>query len=72
MTNSFYRGLFNGLLISALIWALLGSIAYAGTAFYVREQISGLYKVCYYNYLGSEVAITVKSHELCPRTIQVK
>ena len=47
------------------------SAAYAGTAFYKRERISGMNKICYYDHLGSEVAITIKAHELCPMTIQM-
>jgi len=47
------------------------SSAYAGKAFYKRERISGMNKICYYDHLGSEVAITIKSHELCPMTIDV-
>jgi len=34
------------------------------------EVVSGRYKICYYSCLGSTVAITVKSYELCPITIQ--
>ena len=33
------------------------------------ERISGMNKICYYNCLGSEAAITVASYELCPLTI---
>lgn len=41
-----------------------------GTAvgFYVREQISGTNKICYYNRMGSAVALTVASFQLCPPT----
>lgn len=42
-----------------------------GTAFYVGERVSGLYKICYYNYMGSTIAITIKSYQLCPLTIQM-
>ncbi len=41
----------------------------AATCFKTGEQKSGRNKVCYYSCLGSEVAITIKSHEFCPRTI---
>lgn len=33
------------------------------------EMTSGMTKVCYYNCLGSTVAITIKSVQLCPLTI---
>lgn len=33
------------------------------------EQVSGLNKICFYNCAGSEAAITVKSYELCPLSI---
>jgi len=43
--------------------------AYAVMCFLSGERVSGLYKICYYNCLGSTVAITVKAHQLCPLTI---
>lgn len=33
------------------------------------EQTSGMNKICYYNCLGSQVAITIGAVELCPLTI---
>lgn len=39
------------------------------TCFYEREEDSGMYKICYYDCLGSTVAITVKVTKLCPLTI---
>lgn len=33
------------------------------------ERVSGMNKICYYDCLGSEVAITVKATDLCPLTI---
>ena len=62
------------ILISFVLLFNLAVIAvdcYAGTAFLSGSQTSGLYKICYYNYLGSTIAIYVKSYELCPLTIQV-
>ena len=38
------------------------------TAFYIREQISGLNKICYYNELGSVRAITIQNTQICPLT----
>jgi len=54
-----------------LILALISSSAYAGTAFFKYERISGLNKICFYDHLGSEVAITIKSYELCPLTLNL-
>ena len=34
------------------------------------ERISGLNKICYYDCAGSAAAITIKSYQLCPLTIQ--
>lgn len=39
------------------------------TCFKSGEQQSGMNKICYYNCLGSQVAINVGSVELCPLTI---
>lgn len=33
------------------------------------ENVSGMNKICFYNCLGSTVAITIGSIELCPLTI---
>lgn len=33
------------------------------------EQISGMNKICYYNCLGSQAAITIGAVELCPLSI---
>jgi hypothetical protein len=43
--------------------------AVAGTAFLKSEQISGMNKICYYDELGSTVAITIGATELCPLSI---
>ena len=45
--------------------------ATAGMAFFKYERISGLNKICVYDHLGSEVAITIKAYKLCPLTIDV-
>jgi len=44
-------------------------IAEAGTAFFSYETNAGMNKICYYNYLGSTIAITISSTSLCPMTI---
>ena len=38
--------------------------------FYKGEMVSGLAKICYYDCVGSLVAITIGSAELCPLTIE--
>jgi len=42
----------------------------AVTCFKSGERTDGMYKICYYDCLGSTVAITVKSHQLCPLSIK--
>jgi len=41
----------------------------AVTCFKTGEQVSGLNKICFYNCVGSGTAITIKSYQLCPLTI---
>ena len=53
------------------ILALVPFLAHAGTAFFKYEYTSGMNKICVYDYLGSDVAITIKSYQLCPLTIRV-
>ena len=42
----------------------------AVTCFKKSEYISGFNKICIYNCLGSDVAITIANTQLCPLTIQ--
>ena len=42
----------------------------AATCFKTGERTSGMNKICYYDCLGSETAITISSIELCPLTIR--
>jgi hypothetical protein len=37
--------------------------------FKTGEQISGMNKICYYDCLGSGTAITIRSTQLCPLSI---
>lgn len=46
-------------------------IASAGVAFLKSSVVTGLTKICYYDYLGSQYAITIKATEICPLTIRV-
>lgn len=41
----------------------------AGSCFKTGEKTSGMNKICYYDCYGSEAAITIASHKLCPLTI---
>jgi hypothetical protein len=43
--------------------------AHATTCFKTGERTSGMNKICYYDCLGSEAAITISSVELCPLSI---
>lgn len=45
--------------------------ATAGTAFLKYEYISGMNNICVYDYLGSDIAITIRSIDLCPLSISV-
>ncbi len=42
----------------------------AVVCFKTGEKISGMNKICYYNCLGSEAAITISSVQLCPLSIE--
>jgi hypothetical protein len=42
----------------------------AVTCFKTGEKISGMNKICFYNCLGSEAAITISAVDLCPLSIQ--
>jgi len=46
--------------------------AIACTAFYTHETASGMNKICYYDHLGSQVAMTVRNVDICPLTFKVK
>lgn len=40
-----------------------------GTAFKTGENITGMTKQCFYNYLGSQITRTVSATSLCPLSI---
>lgn len=44
-------------------------IRVAATCFATGEQVSGMNKICYYDCLGSQAAITISSVSLCPLSI---
>jgi len=58
--------------IFGLILMGVVALAYAGTAFFKSEKVSGMNKICFYDHMGSEVAITISATSLCPLTIEVK
>ena len=58
------------ILVLSVFLLFFSAIAYAGTAFFTYEKTSGMTKICYYDYLGSEIAITLPSTRLCPLTIK--
>ena len=43
--------------------------AHAGNCFLTGESTSGMNKICYYDCAGGEVAITIRSHQYCPYSI---
>lgn len=53
------------------IFTATATTAVAGTAFLTGERTSGMNKICYYDHLGSTVAITIGATELCPLSINV-
>ena len=59
------------LLFGTLAIALsVGASTAAEFCTFSRERSSGSNKICYYDCGGSEAAITVGSHELCPSSIR--
>lgn len=54
---------------AVMVFAITATAAVAGTAFLKGEQVSGMNKICYYEHLGSVIAITIGSTELCPLSI---
>lgn len=38
-------------------------------AFYIGERMAGLNKICYYDDMGSTIAITISALDLCPMEI---
>ncbi len=58
-------------LIDGLAIAVFASVVFTGTAFLQHESIAGTDKICYYDHLGSEVAMTVSADSMCPRAVEV-
>ena len=45
------------------------NIQKVATCFFKGERTSGMNKICYYDCMGSEAAITISSVSLCPLSI---
>ena len=58
-------------LITIAALTLAATPALAGVAFLTGERTSGMNKICFYDHLGSDVAITIGSTQLCPLTINI-
>ncbi len=64
------RMLLSALVVGLLILAFTTSV-YATTCFLKGERVSGMNKICYYDCLGSEAAITIGAAQLCPLTVNM-
>jgi hypothetical protein len=56
---------------AAMLMLAISLNAIAATAFLKGQYVSGMNRICLYDHLGSTVAITVRSIDLCPLTIDV-
>ena len=59
------------LIVLLVACAIPAAPAFACSAFFQYEQISGMNKICTYDHLGSAYAMTIKSYQICPVTIKV-
>ena len=64
-----FRNITAFLIITIISYAYPMSIANAVTCFKKGEYTSGFNKICIYNCLGSDRAITIKNTQLCPLSI---
>ena len=64
------RMLLSALAVGLLILAFTTSVN-ATTCFLKGERVSGMNKICYYDCLGSEAAITIGATQLCPLTVNM-
>lgn len=51
-----------------MLLALVPAIAQASTGYLTGQSVDGMYRVCYYDVMGSTAVITVRMSELCPLT----
>lgn len=68
LRKNLYRFFTVILVFSSTIHPIIPANA-AITCFKVTEYTSGFNKICIYNCLGSEAAITIGATQLCPLTI---
>lgn len=54
-----------------LALALTTSTAFAGVAFFKYSYVSGMNRICVYDYLGSQVIITIPAAQVCPVNIRI-
>ena len=64
-----FRNITAFLIITIISYAYPMAIANAVTCFKKGEYTSGFNKICIYNCLGSDRAITIKNTQLCPLSI---
>ncbi len=58
-------------MIVAAVLLACASAAMATTAYFKYERAQGMYKICYYSAMGQIVAITIRSVQICPLTIEI-
>lgn len=58
--------------LSIFLLVLVATVAHAGTAFYRGERESATTRICFYEYLGTEYAITIPLMQMCPLTLEVE
>jgi len=51
-----------------MLLPLFPLLAHASTGYLTGQNVDGMYRVCYYDVMGSTVAITIRMSELCPIT----
>lgn len=64
------RNLLVGLFVAVMVALSFAFAGYSETCFSTGEKTSGMNKICYYNCVSGEAAITIKGTQLCPLTIK--
>ena len=62
------RLLLTGLVIASLL--SVGHVSASEICFLSGDRVDGLSKICFYKCATGTVATTIKSHELCPQTLE--
>ena len=70
MIKNIKASIFFAAFVLAILFTYLIKDAYAATCFKKGEYTSGFNKICIYNCLGSDRAITIQNTQLCPLSIQ--